>query len=286
MSDPVPSSAIHDATAAGKALLTAANESAQRSLLSVLTAAEITADFAAIGHTHSGVYSPVGHGHAQSDVTNLVSDLAGKQAALVSGTNLKTVNGTSLLGSGDLIVGGASADGMRAQTGVYYNAQEPDAFASAVTITANVLYLHPTCHETTETWNEIYTYVNVIGSGGTCRMGIYTSDHANGPTFTLLKNAGTVSVGTTGLKTISGLAQSIDGGKIVYLALLCDVTWTNLGTTFANLKKRLIRGHSGGFNFGGITGYRKAATYASGLPSTVTGVTIVQTNCPTIGMRI
>ena len=31
----------------------------------------------------------------------------GKQAALVSGTNIKTVNGTSLLGSGDLAVGGA-----------------------------------------------------------------------------------------------------------------------------------------------------------------------------------
>ena len=38
------------------------------------------------------------------------SDIAawnGKQAALVSGTNIKTINGTSLLGSGDLAVGGA-----------------------------------------------------------------------------------------------------------------------------------------------------------------------------------
>ena len=38
------------------------------------------------------------------------SDIAawnGKQAALISGTNIKTVNGTSLLGSGDLAVGGA-----------------------------------------------------------------------------------------------------------------------------------------------------------------------------------
>ena len=32
-----------------------------------------------------------------------------KQAALVSGTNIKTINGTSVLGSGDIVVGGGSA---------------------------------------------------------------------------------------------------------------------------------------------------------------------------------
>jgi hypothetical protein len=32
----------------------------------------------------------------------------GKQAALVSGTNIKTINGNSILGSGDLVVGGSS----------------------------------------------------------------------------------------------------------------------------------------------------------------------------------
>lgn len=36
-------------------------------------------------------------------------DLAnGKQAALVSGTNIKTINGSSILGSGDLVVGGSA----------------------------------------------------------------------------------------------------------------------------------------------------------------------------------
>lgn len=40
----------------------------------------------------------------ETQVTNLTSDLAGKQATLVSGTNIKTVNGSSLLGSGNLTV--------------------------------------------------------------------------------------------------------------------------------------------------------------------------------------
>lgn len=39
---------------------------------------------------------------AESQVTNLVTDLAGKQATLVSGTNIKTINGNSILGSGNI----------------------------------------------------------------------------------------------------------------------------------------------------------------------------------------
>lgn len=42
------------------------------------------------------------------DLTALGVVVATKQATLVSGTNIKTVNGSSLLGPGDLIVGGSS----------------------------------------------------------------------------------------------------------------------------------------------------------------------------------
>jgi hypothetical protein len=40
------------------------------------------------------------------DIKAIYTALAGKQAALTSGTNIKTVNGQSLLGSGDLSVAG------------------------------------------------------------------------------------------------------------------------------------------------------------------------------------
>ena len=43
-----------------------------------------------------------------ADQTDLDAALDGKQATLVSGTNIKTVNGTTLLGSGDLVVSGNS----------------------------------------------------------------------------------------------------------------------------------------------------------------------------------
>lgn len=40
-------------------------------------------------------------------ITKLKAIIASKQDALVSGTNIKTINGNSLLGSGDLTVGGS-----------------------------------------------------------------------------------------------------------------------------------------------------------------------------------
>lgn len=45
---------------------------------------------------------------AQSTVTNLTTDLAAKQATLVSGTNIKTINGSSILGSGNLSIAGGA----------------------------------------------------------------------------------------------------------------------------------------------------------------------------------
>ena len=46
------------------------------------------------------------HTHAISDVTGLQTALDGKQDTLVSGTNIKTINGDSLLGSGNLVISG------------------------------------------------------------------------------------------------------------------------------------------------------------------------------------
>ncbi len=47
------------------------------------------------------------HTHAQGDVTGLTAALAAKQSTLISGTNIKTVGGVSLLGAGDIPVGGS-----------------------------------------------------------------------------------------------------------------------------------------------------------------------------------
>lgn len=54
----------------------------------------------------------------ESQVTNLVTDLAAKQATLVSGTNIKTVNGTSLLGAGNVVIAGGGSSTLAGDTDV------------------------------------------------------------------------------------------------------------------------------------------------------------------------
>lgn len=74
-----------------------------RALINVADGATANASDASLRDrtTHTGTQS-------QATVTNLVTDLAAKQATLVSGTNIKTVNGNTLLGSGDIVISGSS----------------------------------------------------------------------------------------------------------------------------------------------------------------------------------
>jgi len=84
-------------------------------------------------------------GKLQKQITDLTSTVSGKQATLVSATNIKTVNGNSLLGAGDLaIAGGASLPVVQTFTGAKtlaladintYNVSQ-DATAQAVTLPA------------------------------------------------------------------------------------------------------------------------------------------------------
>lgn len=72
---------------------------------------------------------------AQSKITNLVSDLAGKQAALVSGTNIKTVNGATLLGSGDMTVGNSTTVLSSAATSLTLSTYDYYTFSGSSTAT-------------------------------------------------------------------------------------------------------------------------------------------------------
>jgi len=68
------------------------------------------ANNATANQTDSFLLSRANHtgSQAQSTITGLVTDLASKQATLVSGDNIKTINGVSLLGSGNIVISGGS----------------------------------------------------------------------------------------------------------------------------------------------------------------------------------
>jgi hypothetical protein len=56
-------------------------------------------------------FTPSTHSHAIADTTGLQAALDAKQDTLVSGTNIKTINSTPLLGAGDIAISGTLADG-------------------------------------------------------------------------------------------------------------------------------------------------------------------------------
>lgn len=51
-------------------------------------------------------------------------DISGKQNTLVSGTNIRTINGQSLVGSGNIVIGGGGGNSLTADEAVTFNKQE------------------------------------------------------------------------------------------------------------------------------------------------------------------
>ena len=93
--------------------------------------------------------------------------LSNKQATLVSATNIKTINGTTLLGSGDLIVGGSSGIfGIANASGVYtYYATFTLAMAAATSGQTIVMFANVT--ETGAVEITLKNGVNINGNGHT-----------------------------------------------------------------------------------------------------------------------
>lgn len=70
-------------------------------------------DIAEKTQVNDDVADSVDSTYSASKIEELIADidLSTKQDALVSGTNIKTINSTSLLGSGNIVVGGGSFSG-------------------------------------------------------------------------------------------------------------------------------------------------------------------------------
>lgn len=102
--------------------------------------------------TRAGKGSPLTNTEVDANFTNLNSELATKQATLVSGTSIKTVNGTSVLGSGNIQIDG-NVTSFNTRTGAItlgsgdvtdalgftpYNATNPSGYITASGTAANV----------------------------------------------------------------------------------------------------------------------------------------------------
>lgn len=136
------------------------------------------------------------------EITDFAS--AGKQDTLVSGTNIKSVNGNSLLGSGNLVISGGSGGGVHCLTPpysgrVYIPMINWGVLANTAT-TANVIRLILFIPAQDITVSSLS--INV-GTGGAATSRILVYSDVNGLPGDKLIESTDLSVATTGLKTFT-----------------------------------------------------------------------------------
>ena len=158
------------------------------------------------------------------------------QSNLVSGTNIKTINGNSVLGSGDLVISGGSsgASGIHAFTKLtsgrsitaMVNSTAPGVTAGV----ANRLYVYPFIPNQTLTCSSMYININALFSGALAKIVIYSD--TNGIPNNLLYSSADINCSTTGIKTIS-TNQTFTAGTIYWIGLHSSSTptFTSISTT-------------------------------------------------------
>lgn len=236
--------------------------------------------YATAGHNHTGVYASASHTHPQSDITNLTTDLAAKQATLVSGTNIKTVNGSGLLGSGDVVPAGLYAGSF-----VFPDANRPTVLigghgvttVAAGNMVANRLYIVPVFVHRSTTITKIQARVTTGVASTAVRIGIY-ADSGNKP-GTLVVDGGTASTVTSSTDAQVTVNVTIGPGLYWMAAVFNGAPgMTCIATTAGTYGKS-----SAAANF---TGLYRSFTYGT-LPSNETAstwTTLTGSTCPCIMM--
>jgi hypothetical protein len=248
---------ILNATAAGKSMLTAANAAAQKTLLSL-------------------VKGDVGLGNVDntSDVNKPVSSaqqtaLDAKQATLVSGTNIKTVNSSSLLGSGDLAISGLSG------TGSVDNAALRSDGTGGATLQNSAWIINDNL---TASPNNTVNHACLEATGGTTNVSVSIKPKGTG-SFSLHPPDGTVTGGNArganavDLQTVRYTATQVGSGAGAFVA--------GKNNTASGLETSIVMGYEniggganvydpiaiGVYNF--VSGAFSDANYALGKANTV-----------------
>ena len=180
-----------------------------------------------------------------SNQTDLQNALDAKQATLVSGTNIKTINATSLLGSGDIAISGSVADGDKGDITVSGSGATWTIDNDAVT-TAKILDSNVTLAKIEDISTAHFLGRHTAGSGAVQQVsasqartilnvedGADVTDNAN--VITALNNIAGVSEGDVlyfnGTDWVR-LARGTDGQ--VLTATATTVNWENASSGFAD----------------------------------------------------
>jgi hypothetical protein len=125
-----------------------------------ITGAQIIAGASGGGAVWGGITGTL------SSQTDLQTALNAKQATLVSGTNIKTVNGNSLVGSGNITISGASPyTTVGNSAGILVNNSTTNTISASILIPANTLVATQVL--------QLRSQVRKIGGSGTVNVRFY-----------------------------------------------------------------------------------------------------------------
>ncbi len=150
-----------------------------------------------------------------------------KQDALVSGTNIKTINGNSVLGSGNLVVSGGSGNVVathvlaKPRSGFYYGTGIV-ANLNVTNTTNGTLILSAFTPAYNLTVSELVMQVTTLLVGGLIKTVIY-SDLDGVPNTKLFESA-TATTDTIGLKTITGFSFTFNAGTTYWVSIIANGT--------------------------------------------------------------
>ena len=205
-----------------------------------------------------------------SDQTDLQSELNDKQDTLVSATNIKTINGASVLGSGDLSVGGGSGihtqllPGGSFMGGIYTsNRLFGGSNYNLNTYANNVIYV-PFIPNNTFTSTELNFFCLTGSAGDENRICIYSHNGVNMPQ-TLLYESTDIDMSTSGTKTVN-VTRTWTKGEVYWFAICQKNGGARIMGMGGGKGDSLIIGLIGANYF---NAYRQTnVTYTNGAPTT------------------
>lgn len=214
-----------------------------------------------------------------ADQSDLNSELSGKQDNLISGTNIKTINGSSVLGSGDLTVGGGGGTHalLKPNFGQSFTSMITAYSFSSASLTASRMVLTPFIPANSFTAETMY--INATGStaGALARILVYSD--LNGKPYEKLMESTDLNLSTTGVKSYVSYFDFVAGTTY----WMCVHANTTAGTLshYNTLSLLPI------YTFGATTSYINyivnSVTFGSA-PATLSSMLANNTGSPLIGL--
>ena len=198
--------------------------------------------------------------------------VSGLQPTLVSGTSIKTINSTTLLGSGDLVIasgGGGVHILTKPVSGRLYNARTTGTNGSGnFNPSANTITLYPFIPVNTLTVSNLQVNVSVATASGLLRILVY-SDLNGVPSSKLLEST-SLDVSTTGVKTYTA-SFTFTAGTTYWLGYYANAA-LNAMSSVPGAELTPISANAGGFTSASLT-VTAAATFPTA-PSTLGTATL------------